>query len=169
MKPLNLIAIVLFICTSCQHTPNIGVGYGVPSTLHSVNHTKPGDTYNIKTVLIQIENLEINLNKHEYHIYQEKMFNNLSVGAKYHFTKAWDWFLIDAGLGFKLTEVDERNKWLVEKPFLADFSFATGIQKELDKYGIQLKAIYEFQHLSGVGDDQGLNFDKVYLLFTKTF
>lgn len=168
MKRFFILIVIVFIA-ACQHTPTAGIGYGVPSTLHSVKHAKPGDTYNIKTVLVQIKNLEINLNKHEYHIYQEKTFNNLSVGAKYHFTKTWNWFLVDAGLGFKLTEVDEQNKWLVEKPFLADFSFAIGIQKELNKYGLKLKAMYEFQHLSGIGDDQGLNYDKVYLLFTKTF
>lgn len=169
MKIILFLFISAFLF-SCQHMPiKSGISYGETTNIHSLKHTKTGENYNIKTAFIQIKNIEINLNKHKYNIYQEKPFSNISLGAKYHFSKKWNWLLVDLGLGFKLIETDSRNKWLVEKPFVADFSLNAGIEKEFKKNGIKIQCLYGFQHLSGIGDDRGLNYKKIIFLFVKDF
>ena len=156
--------IILFLAAAfflaCAGQPiTVEGGYGQPTKLSPARNVKQNETYYIKTIMIQIKNLEINLNKHEYHIYPGK-FENFSTGMKYHIGQSFSWFVVDAAAGFKLTETDRRNKWLARSPILADVSFSAGIRKAFDN--IEFELLYTLQHLSVPWrDDRGLNYDKV--------
>ena len=158
MKYLSII--LLFSCISCSwNTATITTGYGQSTAIHSINHIKPGDDYTVKNIAVILDNIEFNISDHRYQT-AEYRFNNVSVGAKYHLSKTFSFFFADIGAGCRLTEVDERNKWLAESHFLADISFSTGIKKEFERFNFNL--FYTFQHLSVPGrHDRGLNYDIV--------
>ena len=147
-------------CTSCSwNTATISTGYGQPTIIHSIKHLKPGDDYTTKAIAIMLDNVELNLNNHQYQTAGEE-FNSISAGAKYHLSKTVSFYFVDIGAGFKLTEFDERNKWLADSHLLADISFSTGIIKEFKEFNIKLS--YMFQHLSVPWrHDKGLNYDVV--------
>lgn len=154
---------LLFCCMSCSmwNSATISTGYGCQTGLRSVKHAKPGDDYAIKTITVVLDSFELNINDHQYETVEYK-FNNVSIGAKYHLSKTFGFCFADIGAGFRLTEVDKRNKWLAESHLLADISLSVGIKKELE--GFNIKLFYTFQHLSVPWrHDQGLNYDMIQL------
>ena len=156
---MNYLSITfLLFCISCSwNTATISTGYGQPTIIHSIKHTDPGDDYTIKTIAVVLDNVEFNISDHQYETEGDR-FNSISVGAKYHLTKTFNFYFVDIGAGFKLTEFDERNKWLADSHFLADISFSTGIIKEFEGFDVRLS--YMFQHLSVPWrHDKGLNYD----------
>lgn len=150
-----LIIIILF-CISCSwNSASTNIGYGQPSKICPINHEKEKDNYTIKTVAIGLNNLEINISDHKYETIDNK-FNNISAGIKYHFTKDISCFFIDAGFGFRLTERNNKNKWLADSYFLGDMSGSVGIKKGY------FQLAYTFQHLSVPWrHDRGLNYDMI--------
>ena len=166
MKYLSII--LLFCCISCSwNTATITTGYGQATAIHSISHTKLGDDYTVKSVAVLLDNLEFNISDHGYQTAGNK-FNSISVGTKYHLSKTYDFYFVDIGAGFRLTEVDERNKWLAESHFLADISFSAGIKKEFKKFDIKL--FYTLQHLSvPFRHDKGLNYDMIQFGFNIPF
>jgi len=114
-----------------------------------------------------LDNIEFNLSDHKYET-SEYDFNNVSIGAKYHISKTFSFCFADIGAGLRLTEIDERNKWLADSHLLADISFSAGVKKEFERFNIQLG--YTFQHLSVPWrHDQGLNYDMIYISFAIPF
>ena len=159
MKYLSII--FLFFCISCSalNTATISTGYGQPTAIHSISHIKPGDDYTVKSIAALLDSVEFSISDHRYKTRFDK-FNCLSAGAKYHLSKSFEFCFVDIGAGFRLTEVNERNKWLAESHFLADISFSAGFKKEFEKFTVNL--FYTFQHLSvPFRSDKGLNYDVV--------
>lgn len=153
--------ILLFCCISCSalNTATITTGYGQPTVIHSISHTKPGDDYTVKSIAVLLDNVEFSISDHRYKTRFDK-FNCLSAGVKYHILKDFRYFFTDIAAGLRLTEMDERNKWLAESHFLADISFSAGFKKEFEKFAINL--FYTFQHLSvPFRSDKGLNYDMI--------
>lgn len=153
MKYLSII--FLFFCISCStlNTATITTGYGQSTAIHSISHTKSGDDYKINTIAILLDNIEFNISDHGYQTAEDK-FNNVSAGAKYHILKTIGFCFADISAGFRLTEADERNKWLADSHLLADISFSVGIKKG------PFHLAYTLQHLSTPWrDDRGLNYD----------
>jgi len=158
MKYLSII--LLFCCLSCSwNTATVIIGHGQPTAIHSISHTKPGDDFKINTIAVLLDNVEFSISDHKYETEGNK-FNSVSAGAKYHFLKTFDFYFVDIGAGFRLTEVDERNKWLAESHLLGDISFSAGIKKEFESFSVNL--FYTFQHLSvPFRHDPGLNYDMI--------
>ena len=149
--------ILLFFCISCStwNTATITTGYGQPTKTYTIKHAKPDDDYTIKTIAVILDNIEFNISDHQYKTAEDK-FNSISAGAKYHLSKTFGFCFIDIGAGARLTEVDERNKWLAESHLLADISFSAGIKNG------PFHLAYILQHLSVPWrDDHGLNYDMV--------
>ena len=159
MKYLSII--LLFSCLSCStwNTATITTGYGQPTAIHSISHTKSGDDYTTLTVAQQSDNWEINISRYKYKI-NDEIFETSSIGTKYHLIKEFGWFIIDGGLGLRLTSKNTRNKWLAYSNLLGDISLGFGIKKEFEDFNVKL--FYILQHLSvPFRHDKGLNYDMI--------
>ena len=128
---------------------------GIPSKFHDISHegTK-NNTYAVAEVASRSdEGWDLNVGSVLYRVNGDH-FQNVSVGLKKWFTKKWKWFYVEAGLGGKYTEIDERNPWLDNSHILADICGGVGVKAGAWSIG------YTFQHLSAPWrDDYGLNFD----------
>jgi hypothetical protein len=155
---LVLISTLLLLTISCTGTQT-KINYGIPTFVHSLNHIDGKGDCKIVTLAELKDNIEFNFNSMIFKV-DDEVFANHSIGTKYHFTKKWNWFLVDLGIGAMISERDKRNKWLADSCLIADVNLGAGITKDFDKWNIEL--MYNFQHLSVPWrSDSGLNFDTI--------
>lgn len=158
MKTISILFIILLTCVSCASTTT-RIDYGTPTFIHSVNHCDDGDNYSALTIAEQHGSWETNLSYHNYKVNKDD-FSTISIGIKYHLTKQFGWWIIDGGIGLRLTEADHRNVWLAHSNILGDLSISTGVKKDFESFS--LTCLYSFQHLSvPFRHDRGLNYDSI--------
>ena len=152
---LILLGVLLMSCAG----DNVRISYGIPTCIKSIKHIDNNDTYRMLSISEQQGNWETNLNYNSYYVNRDK-FSTFSFGVKYHLTKQIGWFIIDGGIGLRLTEKDKRNAWLAHSNILGDLSLSTGIKKDFESFS--LECLYSLEHLSvPFRHDKGLNYDMV--------
>ncbi len=142
----------------------VAINTGQDTVLHSINHTKPGDSYAIKEIAVRLDNnFEFSLVDHEYKIEGLRDFSCVSFGIIYHWTWESKWLYADLGLGFRYAEKNRDIKWLMHKHLVADFSVGIGVKYKCLKLG------YTLRHFSCPGSDTGMNLDQVTLTMEVKF
>lgn len=166
---LILISFILLFSVSCAGNRHMTtkISHGQDTFIHKINHTKDNESYKINTISHEYKNVEVNINKIYGNVDDEK-FDIHFIGAKYHLTKRWKYFVVDFGIGLGITETDRTNKWLAHSWLLADVNAGFGLRKEFENGNIEL--MYNLQHLSVPGrSDRGMNFDAIIFGITILF
>jgi hypothetical protein len=157
---------------SCSYkSASINTSYGQPTNFNSINHVDEGDDYSIKTLTVrgikEHTELEINISEHKY-LTNKEDFSCMSIGSKIWIVKNFSWLSTGIGVGFRITEKDDRNKWFADSYLLGDLSAKIGIKKRFNNFILQI--FYVYQHLSVPWrDDRGVNYNKIEVGITIPF